>query len=50
MIEVGGAEQLQLENKNGSRPVHSAARHNPNVDVLRYLVERWAERISCSWR
>eukprot|EP01046_Picozoa_sp_COSAG06_P072282 COSAG06_NODE_21082_length_770_cov_0.611028_2_plen_95_part_01 len=39
LIEIGGAEQLQLKDKAGCRPIHLAGQSNPSVAVLQYLIE-----------
>ena len=39
LLEIGGAEQLQVRDRKGRLPMHWAARENSSVDVLRLLLE-----------
>ena len=39
VLEIGGAEQLQVKNQYGSLPMHLAAEENSSVDVVRLLLE-----------
>eukprot|EP01047_Picozoa_sp_COSAG01_P048421 COSAG01_NODE_4716_length_4795_cov_28.658007_4_plen_338_part_01 len=39
LLEIGGAEQLQVKNEKGALPMHLAAQQNSCVDVVRLLLE-----------
>eukprot|EP01052_Picozoa_sp_SAG31_P045221 SAG31_NODE_8175_length_1502_cov_4.948681_1_plen_192_part_00 len=39
LLEIGGAEQLQVKNEKGALPMHLAAEQNSSVDVVRLLLE-----------
>ena len=48
LLEIGGAEQLQVKNQDGRLPMHCAAQKNSSVDVVRLLLGRGSPRLATS--
>ena len=48
LLEIGGAEQLQVKAQDGNLPMHCAAAMNSSVDVLRLLLGRGSPRFASS--
>ena len=46
LLEIGGAEQLQVKDRHGCLPMHWAARENSSVDVVRLLLGRGSPRFA----
>ena len=48
LLEIGGAEQLQVKDQSGNLPMHCAAQKNSSVDVVRLLLGRGSPRLATS--
>ena len=46
LLEIGGAEQLQVKDQHGNLPMHCAAAKNSSVDVVRLLLGRGSPRFA----
>jgi ankyrin repeat protein/regulator of sirC expression with transglutaminase-like and TPR domain len=42
-VEQNGAAVIHAKDDDGRTPLHNAAQHNPNVEVLKYLVSQGAD-------